>query len=334
MRLIAALADGAPSGNLAADAIEARFILPATSTIFGGHYPDHPLVPGVYLVEAALQALELAYHRRGISPLHCVGVTDLRLLHAVGPDAPVDLRATAMTNSTTDAGTCWHVAIWSSAKAVARFKLTVSENEPVGPALPPSIAIEEDAVRLSAADVMRLLAHRPPILLVDEAFVSRKGNALAALKAVTLNEPCYAGLQAVHGMRPLAYPAALLIESFVQSAGVLIMCGRRDTGEAPLMLLAGIRRVNVLGEVFPAELVRHELSIIRTIGDATLVSGVSRVGKRAIAEVHELLVALRDASSLRTRAVAATNADQRGPRSEHPSFRRSSTSRGIHHDSP
>jgi len=320
MRLVAALADSASSGNLAADAIQARFILPATSTIFGGHYPDHPLVPGVYLVEAALQALELAYRRHGISPLRCVRVADLRLLHAVGPDAPVDLRATVM-NSTPDTGTSWHVTMSSSAKAVARFKLTLSENEPVGRVLPPPVAIEEDAIRLSAADVMRLLAHRPPILLVDEAFVSRKGKELAALKAVTINEPCYAGLQAVQGMRPLAYPAALLIESFVQAAGVLIMRGRPATAEPPLMLLAGIRDVNVLGEVFPAELVRHELSIIRTVGDATLVSGVSRVGKRAIAEVHELLVALRDASAVRTTA-AATNAEPRSPRSEHPSVRR------------
>lgn len=71
-----------------ADAAQAVVAWPGTLPVFAGHFPGAPVVPGVYLLAAALA---LATQLTG-APLRLTRCTRVRFLQPVRPDEPVELR--------------------------------------------------------------------------------------------------------------------------------------------------------------------------------------------------------------------------------------------------
>ena len=79
----------------AADSLQARANVPAESTVFEGHFPDHPLLPGVLLIETMAQASGfLLMARCNFSRLpFLVGVGKAKLRTFVEPDTTLDIIA-------------------------------------------------------------------------------------------------------------------------------------------------------------------------------------------------------------------------------------------------
>ncbi|MBG0567801.1 beta-hydroxyacyl-ACP dehydratase [Actinoplanes sp. NEAU-A11] len=154
---------------------------------------------------------------------------------------------------------------------------------------------------LSAAAIRRLLPHRYPILLVDRVLELEPGRRLVSVKAVTCNEPCYARLGPDAGDEELAYPATLLVESWIQSAGVL--GGSADVAVQPgddrVMLAGALNGVEFHRRVYPGDLVRHEVELSRAIGETLLFEGSSSVGDEAVVTFDRCVVAYRPAAQLR-----------------------------------
>jgi 3-hydroxyacyl-[acyl-carrier-protein] dehydratase len=81
--------------DIAAGRIEARATVPAESPVFEGHFPDHPLVPGVLLTETMAQAsgyLVLAIKNFSQMPF-LMGVDNARFRSFVGPGAELAIEA-------------------------------------------------------------------------------------------------------------------------------------------------------------------------------------------------------------------------------------------------
>ena len=78
----------------------------------------------------------------------------------------------------------------------------------------------------STADVlavMALLPHRFPMLLVDRVIDMIPGQSATGIKAVTINEPFFAG----HFPAKPIMPGVLIVEALAQTAGVLAIHGAR-----------------------------------------------------------------------------------------------------------
>lgn len=74
-----------------------------------------------------------------------------------------------------------------------------------------------DPTRLDISEILRLLPHRYPFLLVDRVLECVPGKTIRALKNVTYNEPFFPGH---FPGRPLM-PGVMIIEALAQAAGIL-----------------------------------------------------------------------------------------------------------------
>lgn len=99
-------------------------------------------------------------------------------------------------------------------------------------------------------DIMGMLAHRFPFLLVDRVVAYEKGKSLTALKNVTYNEPFFAG----HFPAIPTMPGVLMVEALAQTCGLLTS---RETGIRPesgvLFYFAGIDHARFKRIVVPGD---------------------------------------------------------------------------------
>ena len=70
---------------------------------------------------------------------------------------------------------------------------------------------------MDAREIMRLLPHRYPFLLVDRVTELKPGESIQALKNVTFNEPFFAG----HFPHRKVMPGVLILEALAQACGIL-----------------------------------------------------------------------------------------------------------------
>lgn len=144
------------------------------------------------------------------------------------------------------------------------------------------------------AAIMRVIPHRYPVLLVDRVDSVVPGVSLVGYKAVSAAEACY------RDAVDFAYPFGLLLESWAQSAVVLVAweSPNPDVVAGSVVLISSVKSVDVLGSVYPGDVVEHRVRIVRAVGDAAIVAGESFVGDRPVLRVGQFTLALRDVSVL------------------------------------
>ncbi|MDE2150189.1 MAG: 3-hydroxyacyl-ACP dehydratase FabZ [Gammaproteobacteria bacterium] len=109
-------------------------------------------------------------------------------------------------------------------------------------------------------DIMSMLAHRSPFLLVDKVIAYEKGRSLTAVKNVTYNEPFFAG----HFPQVPTMPGVLILEAMAQSCGLLTA---QDTGIRPetgvIFYFAGIDNARFKRVVVPGDQLLLQVTIDR-----------------------------------------------------------------------
>ncbi|NUR59921.1 MAG: beta-hydroxyacyl-ACP dehydratase [Catenulispora sp.] len=150
--------------------------------------------------------------------------------------------------------------------------------------------------------IHRLLPHRFPMLLIDRVTEMVPGERVVAVKAVTVNEPCYGSVPDGSPARAYRYPPALLVESWCQAAAVLAAweAPRAEDGSpAGVALFGGASDVAFDGDVHPGELLEHRVRLTRTVGENWLFEGESTSAGRPVLRIGQLITALRSMDVLR-----------------------------------
>lgn len=110
---------------------------------------------------------------------------------------------------------------------------------------------------LDVTDILTVLPHRPPMLLVDRVVELQPGERGVGLKGVTIGEYCFQGHFPGHPVMP----GVLIVEALAQVVGVVIMTGF-DRGEM-LAYFTGIDEAKFRRPVRPGDLLRLEVEIER-----------------------------------------------------------------------
>jgi 3-hydroxyacyl-[acyl-carrier-protein] dehydratase len=150
---------------------------------------------------------------------------------------------------------------------------------------------------VNLADIKALLPHRYPMLLIDRVDRVVPGESLRATKAVTGNEPCFAHL--AEGARH-AYPPTLLIESWCQAAGVLVVLDmpNPDVLAGRVTLFGAIKDLELAAPVWPGDVLEHRVVAQKILSDAALMEGETFVDGRCEMRVGQIVIALRPAADL------------------------------------
>lgn len=99
-------------------------------------------------------------------------------------------------------------------------------------------------------EILHLLPHRYPFLLVDKILEYEKDKSLQAVKNVTASEPFFQG----HFPGRPVMPGVLIVEALAQAAGLLTFRSRGGPPDAnTLFYLAGVDKARFKRPVYPGD---------------------------------------------------------------------------------
>jgi len=148
-------------------------------------------------------------------------------------------------------------------------------------------AIAERARRQAAArrvdidEIVRLLPHRFPFLLVDRVIEYEPGERIVGIKNVTINEEFFVG----HFPGMPIMPGVLIIEAMAQVGGLLLM----DTVESPedkIVYFMSLDKVKFRRPVIPGDQLVFELEMVQMRKTVCRMKGVGRVDGKVVAEAE------------------------------------------------
>lgn len=137
--------------------------------------------------------------------------------------------------------------------------------------------------------VMELLPHRYPFLLIDRVLEVEQGKSLVALKNVSMNEPFFQG----HFPGQPVMPGVLILEAMAQATGLLAFSDMGDGHESKLYMLVGIDKSRFRGQVVPGDQLRLDISLKRNMRGIGIYECAARVDGEIVAEA-EMMCSAQD----------------------------------------
>ncbi|HYM52960.1 MAG TPA: 3-hydroxyacyl-ACP dehydratase FabZ [Candidatus Dormibacteraeota bacterium] len=151
-------------------------------------------------------------------------------------------------------------------------------------------ATSELTLPLEAADIMRIIPHRYPFLLIDRVIELDPGKRVVAIKAVTANEPQFIG----HFPGRPIMPGVLMVEALAQAGAVAVLSLPEYHGK--LALFAGIDDCRFRRTVLPGETLRLEVTLEKLRGMFGRARAVATVDGEPAVEATISFVIPRDQS--------------------------------------
>ncbi len=142
---------------------------------------------------------------------------------------------------------------------------------------------------LDIHQILKLLPHRYPFLLVDRVLTMEKGKRITAIKNVTINEPFFNG----HFPHRPVMPGVLMLEAMAQT-GALLSFHSMDKvpDEHTVYYFAGIDGARFKRPVEPGDQLTIEVEIERARAGLSRFKGRALVGDELACEAT-LMCAMR-----------------------------------------
>ena len=153
-------------------------------------------------------------------------------------------------------------------------------------ALQASLAQEIQVIGIE--EIMQVLAHRYPFLLVDRIIEMDPPKRVVGLKNVTINEPFFQGHFPGHPIMP----GVLIVEAMAQVGGMLLMGAVPDPANK-VVYFTSLNNVKWRKPVKPGDQLRMELEMLQVRGMMCRMQGVAKVDGEVVCEA-EMSAMVRD----------------------------------------
>jgi UDP-3-O-[3-hydroxymyristoyl] N-acetylglucosamine deacetylase/3-hydroxyacyl-[acyl-carrier-protein] dehydratase len=149
----------------------------------------------------------------------------------------------------------------------------------------PKIAVEpkaaesivRDGAQLDVSQIMKVLPHRYPFLMVDRV-ISIDGNHIVAQKNVSINEPYFEGHFPGHPIMP----GVLQLEAIAQVAGILMLKKAENFGKLAYFMAA--ENVKWRKPVLPGDILTIDVELTKSRGKIGKAIGKCLVNDKEVSE--------------------------------------------------
>ncbi|MDQ2865559.1 MAG: 3-hydroxyacyl-ACP dehydratase FabZ [Candidatus Eremiobacteraeota bacterium] len=119
--------------------------------------------------------------------------------------------------------------------------------------------------------IMEILPHRYPLLLIDRILELEPGVRAVGYKNITFNEPMFTG----HFPANPLFPGVYMVEAMAQLGGVVVLEPGEFSRKTPY--LAGIDKAKFRRPVVPGDRLTMEVALVRSKRNIGWVSGEAKV---------------------------------------------------------
>jgi 3-hydroxyacyl-[acyl-carrier-protein] dehydratase len=139
------------------------------------------------------------------------------------------------------------------------------------------LPVEKSAMDIG--DILKILPHRFPFLLIDRVLELVRMKKIVALKNVTITEPFFQG----HFPDKPIMPGVLIVEAIAQAGGLLLLTEVPNRDEL-LMVFTGIEKARFRRPVVPGDQLRIEVEVGAWRRTAARLQGKAYVDGKVAAE--------------------------------------------------
>ncbi len=132
----------------------------------------------------------------------------------------------------------------------------------------------------TAKEIMEILPHRAPFLLIDTIEALEPGVRAVGTKCVSMNEPYFQG----HFPGNPVMPGVLIMEALAQVGAVAILSQPEWKGRTAYF--AGIDKARFKQKVIPGDVLTLEMEIIKVKGPIGIGKAVAKVGDKVAAQAE------------------------------------------------
>jgi len=140
-------------------------------------------------------------------------------------------------------------------------------------------APEPEKKTLDIVEIMAILPHRYPFLLIDRVVEMERKTRIVAIKNVSVNEPHFVG----HFPDYPIMPGVLQVEAMAQAGGALLLTEIPDR-EDKLMVFTGIEEARFRRPVLPGDQLRIEVTVVNWRSRAVKMAGVITVDGKVVSD--------------------------------------------------
>lgn len=133
---------------------------------------------------------------------------------------------------------------------------------------------------LTTKEIMEILPHRAPFLLVDRIDELEPGKRAVGIKAVTYNEPHFQG----HFPQEPVMPGVLICEALAQVGAVALLSQEQYKGK--LAFFGGINKARFRQKVVPGDVLRLETELVKIKGPVGVGKATAYIGDKVCVEAE------------------------------------------------
>lgn len=137
-----------------------------------------------------------------------------------------------------------------------------------------------DQQQYDITEILKILPHRYPFVLVDRILEIELGNSIKGLKNVTINEPFFSG----HFPTEPVMPGVLIMEGMAQVGAILAYLTEKDKIGNSLVYFAGMDGVRFRKKVVPGDQIIYQINILKRKSKLLKIEGKAFVDDKLAAE--------------------------------------------------